>query len=404
MQLRKTQSIAPHLYDEKSCEIYWDKTVDGLWEPWKKGISRALFASFSMTRIGHTPMWLRISNNRLHCVQHPDFSSGKHHIKIYRALHYINRLNRILRSRKIANNTEWLCHHADSTKLLKSDETKVPVFSVSGNKEFYDIPAIPFMSFSDKLSGREYNALKNIKLGRSFDYFWSRKTEVAFFRGALSDCDRSIANVSLCARVKLVHHAKYTRDPLLSEISTTSNLRDKRFSTLLGGCKECQSASLDGEGFARELVKHKYLLNLRGAGNWSRRLGILLNAGSVIFQSESSGFQFYEIGLEPGVHYIPFDIQIGHKGVGNLISRLVWAKKNDKVVKVIAKRAESFGKVCLNEASIDYFTHKVLDEYSHLLRGDLVDYPNVDLSSCIKTSKDQSIARLCKEVVRRCWK
>ena len=84
---------------------------------------------------------------------------------------------------------------------------------------------------------------------------------------------------------------------------TTSDLYNGKFSTMFGGvkCKQCQTIPLNGDDFSRELIRHKYLLNLPGAGNWSCRLGTLLNSGSAIFQAESPGYPFYEVGLKPGI-------------------------------------------------------------------------------------------------------
>ena len=147
-------------------------------------------------------------------------------------------------------------------------------------------------------------------------------------------------------------------------------------------------------------------MNFNGAGNWSRRLSTLFASGGGVFQAESSGYQFYELGLEPGVHYITFDIGDGN-GVGNLLSRLEWAVKNDEIMKEIATRSESFESNCLQERSIDYFVHKLLSSYEKLLQGNIKELPTVDLSSCITRNdlygKLRSVSRLCEGILDRCW-
>ena len=398
-------------YNSDACKEYWDKTVQELLHHVPTNISRGLFLNTDWEAIGHTPMWLRVLDNKLYCIRHPKISKVKLRLKIYRALHYINRVNRILKTKTLPNYTEWVTHHSDFTKVPLSALNMPPIFGVSGNKEFRDIAGIPFMSFTDRLSEQESKALMSQRMGKSFEYLWSKKIESAFFRGSLSDCDLALFEdaseaVRFCSRVKLILEANTKREPLLSGISTTSNLKSGKFSQVseLRLCERCHSDSLNGEGFARELLKHKYLLHLPGAGNWSRRLGGLLRTGGLIFQSESPGYQFYELGLKPGSHYVPFYIRRDESGIGNLMSRLIWAKDNDNIAKRIAKRSDSFGQSCLQESSIDYFVHELLLKYSSRLYGELKKFQAVDLSSCIQTHAGQSIARLCQNTIKSCWK
>ena len=400
--------LSPRIYGDIECQLYWKETISTLLESVHSSIPRSLFSSFNLTRIGHTPLWLRISDNKLHCVRHPKFTRSNFRMKIYRALHYINRINRILQSRKIANNTEWLSHFSDSTKLLKSCQWPVPAFSISGNKDFYDIPGIPFMSFSDKLSKLESIAITTYNIDENFENLWSRKSNIAFFRGSLSDCNlhsNQSFGINSCARAKLVFEAGTKKNLILSGVSTTSDLHQEKFLKLFSGqkCHNCQSKSLNSASFVKELIRHKYVLSLPGAGNWSRRLGTLLQSGSTIFQAENPGFQFYEAALKPGVHYIPFDAEVGEIGLKNLLSRLDWARMNDLLVKSIARRSETFGRNCLKESSIDFFVFEILSEYSKYLIGPTENLPTVDLSSCVQSRDRHSVSKLCKDIVSECW-
>ena len=108
--------------------------------------------------------------------------------------------------------------------------------------------------------------------------------------------------------------------------------------------------------------------------------------------------------MKPGVHYIPFDPQIGRIGAGNLLSRLEWAKLNDEKAKQIANISQSFGMICLSEQSIDDFVSILLMEYAKRLRESPIVYPLVDLSSCVSNLKGYfKMSRLCEESVQRCW-
>jgi len=93
---------------------------------------------------------------------------------------------------------------------------------------------------------------------------------------------------------------------------------------------------------------------------------LLLRTAGLIFQAQSSGYQLYDFQLKPGIHYIPFDHDVGSPGFGNLLSRIHWAEENPNIARKIAARTESFGSSCLMEESIDYFLSILLQKYSTL--------------------------------------
>ena len=394
------------LYDYDSCKMFWNCTSDSLLQSINKTLSRQEFGKLQIEQIGHTPMWLRIQSDKLYCVSHPDFKEKSYRIKIYRAAHYINRLNRLLSQRKlvVSNGTEWWTHHSDWVKV-PAGSTTVPIFSVSGAVGYSDIAGIPFMSFSDKISSLENSAFRRLKKQTKLYGSWDHRKEAAFFRGALSDCggavNRHAGDVTFCPRAKVIHYSKQTKNPLLSGISTTSNFEEVG---LNNSCHMCTSRGRRGEGFVQNLLVHKYLLDFAGAGNWSRRMSLLLRSGGLIFKSESPGYQFYEVNLKPGVHYIPFDPQIGRVGVGNLLSRLEWAQKNDEIAKQIARTSQSFGRICLSETSIDDFVSMLLMKYSKRLSENPLMYPLVDLSTCVSDMKDYyKLSKHCEQTIQRCW-
>ncbi|CAL6327878.1 unnamed protein product [Bathycoccus prasinos] len=320
------------LYDHESCEAFWNCTAEDLLQSTNETVSRQDFGRLQIEEIGHTPLWLRVVSNKLHCVIHPDFQIKRYRLKIYRAAHYINRLNRLLRQGKlrVADGTEWWTHHSDWVKV-RAGRVAPPVFSVSGAAGYADIAGIPFMSFSDKTSYLENIAFR--RLGKQHRGTWESRREAAFFRGSLSDCADAVnvraGDVEFCARAKVVYHSKKAKNPLLSSISTTSSFDEVGLSK---SCDVCTSQGKKGESFVHDLLTHKYVLDFAGAGNWSRRMSLLLRSGGLIFKSESPGYQFYEFHLKPGVHYIPFNPEIGRRGAGNLLSRLEWAQNNDEII------------------------------------------------------------------------
>ncbi|CAL6325383.1 unnamed protein product [Bathycoccus prasinos] len=389
------------------CEKFWYCTARELLKDVGQP-DRSKFAKFDIAKIGHTPMWLRISNRTLYCVVHPQFDKRKYRMKTYRALHYLNRLNRILENTElyIPDGTEWWTHHSDWTKVRKGSSIP-PVFAVSGAYGFEDIAGIPFMSFSDKISQVENEIFK--RDGTKRYQKWENKRQSAFFRGSLSDCANAIQNhdgdIRYCARAKIIYEGATNQNRILDGVSSTTDFKEAGLNM---PCHLCTSKSKSGESFIHELLSHRYVLNFPGAGNWSRRMSLLLRSGGLVLQAESSGYQFYEYALKPGIHYIPFDPQIGEYGTGNLLSRLYWARENEAEAHRIAQRSKSFGDTCLKEESIDYFVATLLTEYSKKLQGAAVNLPVIDLSKCISTKskkgRSTSIARLCKSTINLCWK
>ncbi|CAL6335047.1 unnamed protein product [Bathycoccus prasinos] len=325
-------------------------------------------------------------------------------------MHYINRINRILRENgNIPDYTEWWSHQSDWVKVPENLDFP-PVFSTAGAKGYADIPGIPFMSFSDKKEIGETVEFDRVwnKNENNFSRSWAKRRSSAFFYGALSDCGLAISKLSgdikQCARAKTIFYAAKSQNSMLLDIKSSTPRKDPLTRELKGmsECITCFTRQGGSKLFVQKLFEHKYLLNFPGAGNWSRRLGVLMKSGGAIFQSESQGYQFYEMGLIPGAHFIPFDPQIGEEGIGNLLSRLEWSSKNDDITKKIAFRAHSFGINCLKEPSIDYFVRKLLTEYSKLLVGEIEEVPIVDLSSCVSAQINHSPSGLCREIINQC--
>ena len=404
MNLESCAVVVEREYNWESCSVHWNCTVTKLLDTWLTEnlvISRDDLSRMNIRNFLHTPLLLRVLKGKLYCVLHPKMREVKKNltIKAYRALHYINRLNRILKNNPnaIPEATEWWTHQADLVKLpLESDP--LPIFGYGGAKGYVDIAGIPYASFSDKLSKREQLAFEQLPR-----IPWKKRANTAFFRGALSDCwvakEKFNGNFNFCARAKIIFEANRSKLPILADIATTSSFRK---SGLNVDCSSCEKGSLSSSNFVENLLSHKYLLNMPGVGQ-SRRIKQLMQSGGVVFQSENDGFQFYDVNLKPGLHYITFDPQLGKSGSGNLLSRLYWATENDDIVQNIASRSKSFANTCLTEASIDFFVSTLLQRYSSLLVGNSSKFPLVDLSECLTENYNQSIARLCKGVIQKCW-
>ncbi|CAL6334842.1 unnamed protein product [Bathycoccus prasinos] len=391
-------------YNDESCAHNWDCVVAKLLSPWlskNRFIDRAELSNMNVSKFAHTPLLLRVVKGKLHCVQHPRFRKIKNNLRIkaYRALHYIHRLNRILKNNRnaIPDATEWWTHQGDLVKIPLVDDS-LPIFSFGGSKGYADIAGIPAAALSDKMGRREERAFLDIQ-----KIPWEKRLSVAFFRGSLSDCfvakEKFGGNINFCVRAKLILEADRSKLAVLKDIGASSSFKNAGFNVK---CSSCEKGSMSSSDFVKNIYSHKYLLNLPGVGQ-SRRMAQLLRSGGTIFQSENKGYQFYDYALEPGFHYIPFEAQPGIPGLGNLVSRLNWAMENDDAVKKIASRSKSYADNCLTEQSIDYFATAILKGYSSILIGNSSNLPLVDLSECFAEREGQSISRLCKGVIQRCW-
>jgi len=110
---------APKVYDvDDSCKIHWKKTAKELLIPWaESGVQRESLGRVPLAALTHTPMWLRIVKGRLHCVRDPRFKRLRLRMKLYRAMHYIIRVNRVVDSRGLPEGTEWWTQHSDFLKV-----------------------------------------------------------------------------------------------------------------------------------------------------------------------------------------------------------------------------------------------------------------------------------------------
>lgn len=86
------------------------------------------------------------------------------------------------------------------------------------------------------------------------------------------------------------------------------------------------------------LLQFKYEMNLDGTVA-AYRFPYLLAGGSVVFKQDSPYHEFFYGQLNPWTHYIP----IKHD-LSDLVEKILWAKKNDALVKNISKNARQFAR------------------------------------------------------------
>lgn len=146
----EARAKAPKVYGtDTTCKEHWRKMAKRMLEPWADGVNRESMNKVPWYPISSTSLWLRNVGGSLKCVLDPRIkehaAAGNYSAKVYRARHYVQRVNAILKSGKhLPENLEWWNHHSDLSKVPKGielvDGLPPPVFAVAGGPDFWDIP------------------------------------------------------------------------------------------------------------------------------------------------------------------------------------------------------------------------------------------------------------------------
>ena len=201
------------------------------------------------------------------------------------------------------------------------EESFIPIFSLSGQKGYVDIP-IP-----------NYDDIKEIQYN-DFELNWNKKREKAVFRGGPTGCGVIPETNS---RLKL---ATIRNNTLLdvglvsgSEFAQTIDTKSVRIDPKNGlgmlntGIKPVKKMTM------KQQSEHKYLIHVDGNVNAYRLLTTMLT-GSLILRVESEYTSWLDTNrlIQPNEHYIPIKSDLS-----NLLSTIEWCKKNDATCEQIAK-------------------------------------------------------------------
>ena len=83
-------------------------------------------------------------------------------------------------------------------------------------------------------------------------------------------------------------------------------------------------------------MQYKYQLNIDGTVA-AYRFPYLLAGGSLVLKQDSAYYEHFYHQLEPWVHYVPVE-----RDIGDLVERLEWARGNDKKAREMARNAAQF--------------------------------------------------------------
>eukprot|EP00960_Hanusia_phi_P060214 764437-Hanusia_phi.AAC.4 len=124
-----------------------------------------------------------------------------------------------------------------------------------------------------------------------------------------------------------------------------------------------------------EQFKFKYVISTHGPNNhWSNRFRSLLSSGAAVFKQEASLREFWELELEPFVHYIPVS-----EDLSDLVEMIEWAIENEEEVKRIVDNALEFVRTRLRPKRIICYWANLLDTYGRSMGYTPTLSPNASL-------------------------
>ncbi|MBM3208251.1 MAG: hypothetical protein FJZ57_06590 [Chlamydiae bacterium] len=220
---------------------------------------------------------------------------------------------------------------------------KGPILTFSKLKSQSNVIMIPDF---EALSGHA-EIHKSVQMGKSL-FQWYYKIEKGFWRGSRTGSG-SFLNL---ARTKCVELSlKYP------------DLIDARFSDFHPNEYTCMVYPEYFSNGARiaDHLKFKYQINIDGNASTYGRLFWQLFSGCLVFNQESDFTQWYHFKLQPYVHFVPFK-----NDISDLPEKIIWAKKNDKTARIIARNAEIFANTHLNAKAIYDYLYYVICTCSKL--------------------------------------
>ncbi len=271
-----------------------------------------------------------------------DAKNGKElrRVRLEYMLHSLNRLTSCI----TVPNVDFILCLGD---CLDGIDISVPVLAFSKNPKL--APKVVLIPDFEALSGNEH-FLYQTHLGNKL-YPWHQKHNRAIFRGSMTGGDFTFENFFSFPR---------TRAVTLS--LQFPNLVDARFT-----CSTCQNFKERFPNYyapglsVQDHIRYKYQLLIDGNSCAYSRAYWQLFSNSVILKQSSENIQWYYRALQPYVHYIPINADMG-----NLIDVIRWTIEHDTEAAKISQQAQQFAKDNLSFARVMQYLYLLLVEYAKL--------------------------------------
>lgn len=242
--------------------------------------------------------------------------------------------------------------------LSHSYQKYAPIISMNSTDHHADIPIPTWEDWSrvayqedEKLFSKDFTTYPAVSDLESTA--WEDKIPTAVFRGASTGRGTTVQNnVRLFFSKMSLRNLKDSDGNLLVDAGITKwNLRPRKsfdspyLSTIL-----LDEIGIPLSSYLSPLQqsKYKYILHLPGH-TAAYRLSLEMFYGSVILLYPSSNYLWFFKMLKPWVHYIPLSPELSET---DLLEKLDWCQKNDKLCKEIASNSRLFAKTYLTKEGI----------------------------------------------------
>jgi hypothetical protein len=208
----------------------------------------------------------------------------------------------------------------------------LPIFSLSGNRQFYDVPIPNYDDVTYILGEAKYNI-------QDFTTSWSDKTILkAVFRGGPSGCGTTIETNQ---RLRLTTLSSTDLDVGIVGEKGTIDSNSIRFDPVEGlSMLNTGIRSVSRLDYVAQ-SKYKYIIHIDGNVHAYRFL-TLLATGSVVLRVKSDYTSWLDSVVEPGKHYIEIKSDLS-----DLLEKIEWCKVHDEECSQIAETARKFASLAL---------------------------------------------------------
>ncbi len=225
----------------------------------------------------------------------------------------------------------------------------IPIFSLSGQKGYYDIPFPNYDDVSNIIDGPTIQT-------RNFNTDFSKKRSQAVFRGGPTGCGYTPETNS---RLKLATIESPLLDVGISGKGYLVNTNNIRFDPVYGlGMLNTNIKSSQKFMTMEEQSQYKYIIHVDGNVN-AYRLLTTMATGSVILRVESEYVSWFDHIIKPNVHYIPVRADLS-----DLLDVINNCEANPDMCNTISQNAVSVANALSTEDAIKSIVQTEMQELS----------------------------------------
>lgn len=321
----------------------------------------ALDATFKLQDRGERDLNLvrfQITSGKLRCITHPSFEKETSFFDKLR-LKLVSRALQWIHSATPLPDVDFIVSLLDSC-----DDADLPasIFAFSKRKSEKKILLMPD---HEALSGNYY-LLKQVEKGIK-RFPWSKKKEIAFWRGLTTGGQITEENFLLTPRGTLVALSLQHSDLLDAKFNglCQTEVSDR----ILSQFPSCFAPFVSIEDHFR----FKYQILIDGNTCAYSRCYWQLFSNCAIFKQNSPHVQWYYSLMRPGEHYLPLE-----EDLSNLVEQILWAKENPEQTLELIKRANQLANNHLTHIHTLHYFALLIRKYAALQKKTL-DFLHISL-------------------------